>query len=57
MVNNKNFKDRAVGKKYDGETPSGDNRSNTIQAPTNIFGAIDVGMPTLAKLNTRSASC
>ncbi|KAE8654892.1 hypothetical protein F3Y22_tig00117034pilonHSYRG00100 [Hibiscus syriacus] len=44
--------DRAAKKEHNGETSSGDYPSYTIQASSNIFAAIDVGLPRLAKNNT-----
>ncbi|KAE8654891.1 Detected protein of unknown function [Hibiscus syriacus] len=45
---------RAAKKEHNGETSSGDYPSYTIQASSNIFAAIDVGLSSLAKINTRS---
>ncbi|XVF31859.1 hypothetical protein REPUB_Repub17cG0030600 [Reevesia pubescens] len=47
--------DRATRSRHDGSTSSGDHPSHTIQASNNIFGPINVGLPRLAKINTRSA--
>ncbi|WRX07720.1 hypothetical protein QQP08_000207 [Theobroma cacao] len=43
--------------KYDGASSLGDHPWDSIEASYSIFGAIKVGLSSLEKLNTRSASC